>query len=977
MESQQDEGGEGDDAEGDVPIGHKPQDYQYDPDELANEWFPYRNREESEFHEILLLGTGIRDNIMNRIVHMVQRPGFIPDNLPRQVQQFRQRCKGLPTIKPEYVTVACKPKRVKKGGAVLAAGPQTHKTTCNVAYISILQLIANVMATPNFRSGLRWGIEDVGDGPVAEFNQTPFVKMAYKWSRLLSFFHRGREYLVGEFVSGPSQNHIRKPAWQLQLMVPEDSVFRIDSLEYKHTPHIPTDLREEKGNSYIPVLTFTGTVFRRIERGRELVQTALIVKINVEHIASHSPVVAVSSEEDIPPKGFFCRVSEDGNPYIPWVPEFTYPEVLDGSPFFWVNIFIDKYQSKDARATSSEAVYMMIENFESALNSTKNLVFVLSILPPGSKLDDLMALVRRDVRILEEGMQVFDCAVGMNITIKGAISGLAADHVQASINTRCGHTSAWRHSVSCWAGDDQACDYRADCLDHRMLRRRAQTDLIMKRLQRLECEKKSFKYVLASNITYFGITSTSVGPCLFSGLQVDPHLMTRWCFSHLVWYGIARTSLTCTFEAMSPGNREIYQIRLRDFPYPNGMKCPIDTIRASFGAGCTMTMWQSIAFASQHAMEGLAPSTNLLFNVLLVRWAASIMRPMTKDQLELAQKHARLLVKDGAKIFGDKFKRPNVHGLIELVLVTLPALRNGNFTKVDTFERVNKVSKEHSRGALSGRGGNGEIQAVLHAEMRRALWFMYHGMSWGSTGHTIGRANFERRDYREGRTHLPCPSLMSFLGSSRVKGMGVEKKVFGLGTWSIGTRRARGVAGLTDKQMSMLVEAFREFYELTTPKTDLTITHVRYVTSPANKKISEGDDVVMLDDRDEEFCTLDSILEVEFNSAVYYWVLPMWYGRVIPVDETFFRQTIRVSRRRLDANDCHLPEPLEQVMSQVCVVHRCTGREEGKSKCVLKKVNGLLVDYHDIVNNTEFEVFTRSCGLVESTEKKHTSDIVD
>ena len=215
---------------------------------------------------------------MNAILHMIKRPGFIIDNLPRSVDQFRGRMrKYMPCIEPELVKVTCTRRRarnVEEGGE-----ERVTKTKRTVKYTSVLRIISDVMRTPNLRAQLRWGIDDVGDGGVSEFNQTPFVKHCFKWSRLMSFFHKKHEFHVGDFVRGPTQADVWEPALSSLSTLGDGSIIRIDSLVYQFANR-RQDLREEVGYAYVPILVFDGTVIKQVQE-KVLVETAQTVRILV------------------------------------------------------------------------------------------------------------------------------------------------------------------------------------------------------------------------------------------------------------------------------------------------------------------------------------------------------------------------------------------------------------------------------------------------------------------------------------------------------------------------------------------------------------------------------------------------------------------------------------------------------------------------------------------------------------------------
>jgi hypothetical protein len=117
-----------------------------------------------------------------------------------------------------------------------------------------------------------------------------------------------------------------------------------------------------------------------------------------------------------------------------------------------------------------------------------------------------------------------------------------------------------------------------------------------------------------------------------------------------------------------------------------------------------MTGMATLGYASQFCLEGLVSEDRLKIIVVLVQWAAFIIGPLSVEDLERATTVARWLVKACKGLPGCK-DGPNIHGILELALLTLPATRNGSFSKTDLFEKQHRPSKNKARGSRCGRGG--------------------------------------------------------------------------------------------------------------------------------------------------------------------------------------------------------------------------------------------------------------------------------
>ena len=112
------------------------------------------------------------------------------------------------------------------------------------------------------------------------------------------------------------------------------------------------------------------------------------------------------------------------------------------------------------------------------------------------------------------------------------------------------------------------------------------------------------------------------------------------------------------------------------------------------------------------------------------------------QQLAQVQSLCDLVIAAALRLCGTKknsllcfFDLPCAHGLWELCHRTLPALRNGNFAKVDSFETRHGLLKR------VGGGSNHESYSLKSMLVTEAMTRALHGMRWGDKQQfMLGRA---------------------------------------------------------------------------------------------------------------------------------------------------------------------------------------------------------------------------------------------
>jgi len=91
-----------------------------------------------------------------------------------------------------------------------------------------------------------------------------------------------------------------------------------------------------------------------------------------------------------------------------------------------------------------------------------------------------MALFRRDVKRLEDGITVWDffSALPKQVMLFSAVGLLLQDHVAACEQARHLGNNATVNDRSCWVRKSERTDAKLDLWDHSIMRRRDQTDVV-------------------------------------------------------------------------------------------------------------------------------------------------------------------------------------------------------------------------------------------------------------------------------------------------------------------------------------------------------------------------------------------------------------------------------------------------------------------------------------------------------------------
>ena len=75
-------------------------------------------------------------------------------------------------------------------------------------------------------------------------------------------------------------------------------------------------------------------------------------------------------------------------------------------------------------------MYAKIKNLRSSVSGAQELVSTVSILPPRVNMYEAFSQVRQELKVLEQGVQMYDVVTNMVVTARVALCGLPADLLQ-------------------------------------------------------------------------------------------------------------------------------------------------------------------------------------------------------------------------------------------------------------------------------------------------------------------------------------------------------------------------------------------------------------------------------------------------------------------------------------------------------------------------------------------------------------------
>ena len=159
-------------------------------------------------------------------------------------------------------------------------------------------------------------------------------------------------------------------------------------------------------------------------------------------------------------------------------------EVKKGNPVIFLSAFIDGFRTQETRGRSSVALDIGICNLPSSQQRKPENITTLMIARPEVQLYDSLQLFRRDMCLLEQGIEVYDVAVKKKANVKGFIAFLVGYTKQTSINSRHTGNQAHRNSLHSWIHLKDRTKFNIKIVDYDYTRRAAQTAVVANQIYR-------------------------------------------------------------------------------------------------------------------------------------------------------------------------------------------------------------------------------------------------------------------------------------------------------------------------------------------------------------------------------------------------------------------------------------------------------------------------------------------------------------
>ena len=775
---------------------------------------------------------------------------------------------------------------------------QYAMSTCKIDGLDIIDHVKRVYATPALRDKISDQVyEDPGDGAPTQFNQTPFCKEPFKYMYLRTFFHR----------TAPDQEPTEFRVDDV-VKLRDSTVMRIDKLSYRapNWQNRRSVAVAKAGGDVFPVLVITGPVFRPV-REVHVCHVETIVSYQAIEVVKKLAVGTRADNADIVCAG---EVTASGRRRVFTTRQtpLTFPG--GGGNFLWLAVYIDAMSTATKHAKSTECIYLQICSVDKSIYGTRDTIFTLKLLPKGADLDAALLSIREQLATLMAGIIVYDVKRQGNITLRCGVASLPADHLQAVVNCRGLHVNANIAGRACHLHKDRYADHTVDCREHGLRRRALQSDAIVASME-AELENLQLKKTPAKAMqTIYG---TRPVPSIWRDVGCDPHVQSWVDAAHLIWFGVFPDICKAIVKKMDGVERDTLTVRLQQFPWPQGVSPPLliakevvaGTSRKStgvFGSGVTMDGWKLLAYASQSCFDGLCDKKHLQLLVDMTRTAARMFSPLTAEDCDELVAVVRDIIKRGWGQRGIMHEdqptgKPNTHNLLELVLHTLPALRNAIWADCRPLESHHQVAKSTMAGRRGGRGGDsGEAAALLWYTRGLCVRLLVGGMVW----HTAEGSMLEMhpdlrnvRDFREGREHLPHPivSAMTNLTPKQHTLLipdsggwvpGVLGKKQAIASMDLSLRSHISAASLRDGVETVFAQDGTVL-----PWADCTDAYYCQCDTLVGEKdgrqpmVRVGDDIACTYDGKPAWFTLRRMLVVWARDEVRIWMWPDWWCRVI------------------------------------------------------------------------------------------------
>jgi hypothetical protein len=378
------------------------------------------------------------------------------------------------------------------------------------------------------------------------FNCTPLAHFPVKFSRLCSFNVLGHEFRIGDFCRVKFKNDI--------------GVCRIDKLQYKRWDHY------DKDHPY-PYLEICYTQCQKARniysrKARKVLKNEYFLEARSEATSTIDEVIGtfsmrVTESADVPTD--WPSSGEEGIIRYSRIPigsrgqrkfryeqyrhplhQFDYEE--DGKRTTYISLFVDGFTS-GSQKQSSTGVYMNWLNAQGHVRHREAFIHTLMLVPPCVDQYDALSPLRRDVKLMENGIQLYSHHHRATVVLQLYIALLSLDLMGAYPLLRHGGNRCEMNCCNCMIRKDGRLDFRTPLQTPRRLQL---TDLCIEQVQDVVIEMVDTRVKKNQNTTLPQQTQQRVRSSYgvlqsknpFEGLTLDPHAQYFRCTSHMILFGL-------------------------------------------------------------------------------------------------------------------------------------------------------------------------------------------------------------------------------------------------------------------------------------------------------------------------------------------------------------------------------------------------------------------------------------------------------
>ena len=292
----------------------------------------------------------------------------------------------------------------------------------------------------------------------------------------------------------------------------------------------------------------------------------------------------------------------------------------------WIEVFIDSFGSFSTRDRSTTGVYISFSNILREHKHHREHVHTAMLISPNVKLSDALTPLRRDLKLLERGITVKKAENGrvMDVDVKGGVSLIITDHVEACVVCRHMGNNATMNSRECWCTKVDRTNFSTSILDHTMTRRRAQTNLVVKEMnKKFKDQTESFKRVERTKTGLYPV------PCSFGGVDVDPHIQCVADVDHMMDLGLVKVMLTFITTNLTAKQHQIVDVRVKSFEFPRGW-AKIE-ISAASKATHPITHMSKLLILSVYLFKGVVDDALYALLLDMIHLRGTLMQPFHND----------------------------------------------------------------------------------------------------------------------------------------------------------------------------------------------------------------------------------------------------------------------------------------------------------------------------------------------------------